>query len=64
MFFVKMFLMSIHMPSFVLFVLMGSTEPGCFRSRSLGLFGKLSMSRVHGLWFHGVWTCEVEVFEY
>jgi hypothetical protein len=30
----------------------------------LGLFGKLSRMRDALAWFHGVWTCVVEVFEY
>jgi hypothetical protein len=43
---------------FVLFVLMRSTKPGCV----LGLFGKfLRRRRGAWAWFHGVWTCGVEV---
>jgi hypothetical protein len=30
----------------------------------LGLFGKLSRRRGASAWFHGVWTCGVEVLEY
>jgi hypothetical protein len=30
----------------------------------LGLFGKLSRRRGAWAWFHGVWTCNVEVLEY
>ncbi len=30
----------------------------------LGLFGKLSRRRGASVWFHGVWTCGVEVLEY
>jgi hypothetical protein len=45
---------------FVLFVLMRSTKPGCV----LGLFGKFSRRRGAWAWFHGVWTCGVEVLEY
>ncbi len=32
--------------------------------RVLGLFRKLSRSRGASAWFHGVWTCGVEVLEY
>ncbi len=46
---------------FVLFILMRFTEPGCFRLRVLGLFGKLSRGRGASAWFHGVWTRDVEV---
>jgi len=30
----------------------------------LGLFGKLLRRRGALAWFHGVWTCSVEVLEY
>jgi hypothetical protein len=30
----------------------------------LGLFGKLLRRRGASAWFHGIWTCGVEVFEY
>ncbi len=30
----------------------------------LGLFGKLSRRRGASPWFHGIWTCNVEVLEY
>jgi hypothetical protein len=45
---------------FVLFVLMGSTEPG----RIEGLFGKFSRRRGAWAWFHDVWTCGAKVLEY
>jgi hypothetical protein len=45
------------------FVLMRSTKPGCFRSRSWFLWKALEEEGAWA-WFHGVWTCRVEVFEY
>jgi len=51
------------MPSFVLFVLMRSTEPGCFRSCSWSLWKALDEQGASA-WFHGIWTCGVEVLEY
>jgi hypothetical protein len=30
----------------------------------LGLFGKLSRRRAASAWFHGIWTCGIEVLEY
>jgi hypothetical protein len=30
----------------------------------LGFFGKLSRRRGASAWFHGIWTCGVEVLEY
>lgn len=33
-------------------------------ARVLGLFGKFSRRRGKSDWFHGVWTCGVEVLEY
>jgi len=33
-------------------------------NRLLGLFGKLSRRRGASAWFHGIWTCGVEVLEY
>jgi hypothetical protein len=30
----------------------------------LGLFGKLLRGRAASPWFHGIWTCSVEVYEY
>jgi len=48
---------------FVLFVLMRSTEPGCFRSCSWSLWKALE--RRSGLvWFHGIWTYGAKVLEY
>ncbi len=32
--------------------------------RIVGVFGKLSTRRGASAWFHGVWTCGVEVLEY
>ncbi len=29
-----------------------------------GLFGKLSRQKGASAWFHGIWTCGVEVLEY
>jgi hypothetical protein len=47
---------------FVLFVVMRSTELGCFRSCSWCLWKALH--KEHGLGFHGVWTCGANVLEY
>jgi hypothetical protein len=30
----------------------------------LGVFGKLSMRKGAGAWFHDIWTCGAKVFEY
>jgi len=50
---------------FVLFVLMRSTAPGCFRSLVLGVFGKVWTRRRSAWdWFHDVWTCGTKVLEY
>jgi hypothetical protein len=48
------------------FVVMSSTETGCFKSCSLCLHGsgKLSMRRGAWAWFHDVWTCRAKVLEY
>jgi hypothetical protein len=49
------------------FVVIKSTEPGCFRlcqDHVLGVFGKLWMRRGAWAWFHGVWTCRAKVLEY
>jgi len=48
---------------FVLFVPMKSTELGCFRSRSWSSESS-RREKVHGLWFHDVWTCCAKVLEY
>ncbi len=45
------------------FVLMRSTKPGCFRSHSWFLWKALEEEGAWA-WFHGVWTCGVEVLEY
>jgi hypothetical protein len=45
---------------FVCFVLMRSFKLGCV----LGFFGKFLRRRGSWAWFHGVWTCGVEVLEY
>jgi hypothetical protein len=45
---------------FVLFALMKSTELGCFKLHSWFLLRRRDASA----WFHGVWSCRVEVFEY
>jgi len=49
---------------FVLFVLMRSTELGCFRSHSWFSFESSWRGGVHGAWFHDVWTCSARVLEY
>jgi hypothetical protein len=50
---------------FVLFILMRSTELGCFRSCFWSLWKSFKEERRGALaWFHGVWTCDVKVFEY
>jgi hypothetical protein len=41
---------------FVLFVLMRSTELGCFRSCSWSLWKALNKEGASA-WFHGIWTC-------
>jgi hypothetical protein len=46
------------------FVLMRSTEPGCFRSCSWSLWKALDEARCMGFWFHDVWTCGAKVLEY
>jgi len=49
---------------------MKSTEPGCFRSCVLGVFGKKALGHEGGrggfAWalFHDVWTCGAKVLEY
>ncbi len=43
---------------------MRSTEPGCFRSHILGLFGKLLRRRFAWAWFHDIWICSAKVLEY
>jgi hypothetical protein len=45
---------------FVLFVLMRSTELGCFKSHSWSLLRRRGALAC----FHGVWICDVKVFEY
>jgi hypothetical protein len=50
---------------FVCFVLYQWDPPNQDASdRVLGLFGKLLRRRGAWAWFHGVWTCSVEVLEY
>jgi hypothetical protein len=44
------------------FVVMRSTEAGCFRSCSLCL-GK-ALNKEGWAWFHDVWTCGAKVLEY
>jgi len=47
------------------FVLMRSTEPGCFRSCLLGVFGKLwTRSGAWWAWFRAAWICRAKVLEY
>jgi len=55
--------LSMKESSFFWFVVMRSTEPGCFRSGSC-FFGKLSMRRGAWAWFHDVWKCGPKVLEY
>jgi len=51
--------------SFVLFVLMRSTENGDVSDHVLGSLWKSSKGGGGAwAWFHGVWTCGVEVIEY
>jgi hypothetical protein len=46
------------------FVVMRSTELGCYASDDvLGVFGKLWMRRGAWAWFHDVWTCGAKVLE-
>jgi hypothetical protein len=47
----------------VCFVVMRSTEPGCFRLCSWCLW-RLSTGRCAWAWFHDVWTCGAKVLEY
>ncbi len=50
---------------FVLFCLYLGDPPNWDASdHILGLFGKLLRRRGALAWFHGVWTCGVEVLEY
>jgi hypothetical protein len=49
--------------SFVCFLPMRSTEPGCFRWHSSSLWKVFEEERCMA-WFYGVWTCGVEVLEY
>jgi len=47
------------------FVVMRSTEPGCFRSCSWCLWKALDSTRRGAwAWFHGIWTCGARVLEY
>jgi hypothetical protein len=39
------------------FVLMRSTERGCFRLRSWSLWKALKEEGASA-WFHGIWTCD------
>jgi hypothetical protein len=43
------------------FVPMRSTEVGCFRLHTSYVWKALK-ERGAWVWFHGVWTCNVEVF--
>jgi hypothetical protein len=47
----------------VWFVIMRSTELGCFRSYSWSLW-KAYDERGASAWFHDVWTCSAKVLEY
>jgi hypothetical protein len=46
------------------FVVMKSTELGCFRSCSWCLWNALSMRRGAWVWFHDIWICGAKVLEY
>jgi hypothetical protein len=48
----------------VCFVVMRSTEPGCFKSCSWCLWKALDERRGAWAWFHQVWTCSAKVLEY
>jgi hypothetical protein len=45
------------------FVLIKSTEPGCIRLCSWSLWKALEEGGALA-WFHGIWTCSVELLEY
>jgi hypothetical protein len=46
------------------FVAMRPTEPRCFRSCVLGVFGRLSMRTGAWAWFHDIWVCGAKNLEY
>jgi hypothetical protein len=46
------------------FVVMRSTELGCFRSCFWSLWKALDEEECMGFWFHDVWTCDAKVLEY